>query len=788
MIRVQVASVDPATGVPTIVWGYDNATFLYELQSAVAVPGSPGVVLTLTQNPVDSYHYPQGGQAVELLRDAAALSPTDDGNGPFDYISSESGFVTTVTSAYNPSLMNLSVADQPSADYLSASATPQLYLRVWQGMAEAPADTAVELETAGATTGIQVTLTSGGGFHPGDFWDFAVRPSVANLVYPARMAASPQSPAGPHVWACPVAFVAWSASGPPAITSCIPPFDNLVELTGNGSGCCTLSVSPADLDGDTSLNELIAAYQGSGELRVHFTPGVYTLPGPLVLGTEYSGISLEACGPGVVFQAPADPGADFVLGLIVILGAQQVSVTGIDFTLPAVALRTDQETFAALAKADSTNANRAILEAFTDAADLAMGISAADAANLRVRKCTFAVQGGGTDRSLFSAAVLAGGEMTGLQLTDCTFTGLSPDTVPFYDLAAGQAAAGSYQLTFGYLQMATSQDDLRSVLHDAAIENCLFQGLTVPALALDRLGDLRLQDNTVRNCYGGFWLYTLGQSYYALAFDVVPVGNADLRSEFEAMGVTALGDAIPLIASAILQVLPQTPPVSSTWTAGVLQTASQETMARLATGMKTFFNQVAASPAFNQVAASPAAAPDPSSPPSLAEDLVQDKVSDFPVLDNLLNSLSTTEPTVPVATDTGVSVALRLTMSGCQVDSVLADSYSGAALLVADLSATPGSALIHGNRLRNRFPNGETALVTGTGDVAVSGNVMANEVSPKQADVDETHSLVLQEGAVNLPAKPVAVVGNVFINSVIVPARSGGLPAWQTLNTVTDYL
>jgi hypothetical protein len=786
MIRVQVASVDPSTGVPTIVWGFDDATFLYELQSAV--PGSTGMVLTLTQNPVDSYHYPQVGQAVELLRTAAALSPTDDGNGPFDYIASGSGFVTTVASAYSPTLMNLTVADQLPADYLSTSVTPQLYLRVWQDTVPAPAGTPVELKAAGAATGIQVTLTSSEGFHPGDFWCFAVRPSEPQLVYPARVTASPQAPDGPQVWACPVAFVAWPGSGSPVITSCIPPFDNLVELTGNGSGCCTLSVSPADLDGGITLNELIAAQQGSGVLKVCFAPGTYTLAGPLVLGPEYSGISLEACRPGVVFEAGADPGIEFVLGLIVILGAQRVSITGIGFKLPEVPVQTARESFAALGEADTTNANRTILEAFANALEVAIGISAGNAANLRIENCAFEVQlqGGGADTSLFSAAVLAGGQMTGLQLTDCTFTGLSLDIVPFYDLAAGRAPAGSYQLIFGYLQMASSQAGSQGVLHDAAIKDCLFQGLTVPALAMDRLGDLRLQDNTVRDCYGGFWLYALAESANVLAFDVVPVGNADLRSNFETLGVTALGDAIPLIASAMVRVLPQQPPTDSRWTAGVIEPVNQETMTRLATGMKAFFNQISASPA--TAAQSPSPPPSSaSSPPSSTEALAQDQVRALPALDNLLSSLGTPGEAVPVATDTGVGVALRLDMSGCQVDAVLADSYSGGALVVADLSITgsaaPGSALIHGNRLRNRFLGGQTAFMVGMGEVAITGNVMANEVPQDDFTSGESFSLVLLEGATDLRTAPVAVVGNVFIDAVSVKPWPMA-QSWYMLNTV----
>ena len=75
MIRVMVTSVDATTGVPTIVWGFDDASFLYRVQTAV--PDVSGdTTLTLASAPVDSYHYPQWGQAVELLRDAVQL--TDD--------------------------------------------------------------------------------------------------------------------------------------------------------------------------------------------------------------------------------------------------------------------------------------------------------------------------------------------------------------------------------------------------------------------------------------------------------------------------------------------------------------------------------------------------------------------------------------------------------------------------------------------------------------------------------------------------------------------------------------
>src|SRR6185437_2696644 len=124
MIRVMVTGVD-ASGVPAIVWGFDDASFLYRVQAAAYDPGSRTTTVTLASTPPDSYHYPVPGQAVELLRDAVQLTAAD-------YIASPAGFVSTLTAGFAPASMSLAMSGEPPADYLSA-ATPQLYLRVWQG-------------------------------------------------------------------------------------------------------------------------------------------------------------------------------------------------------------------------------------------------------------------------------------------------------------------------------------------------------------------------------------------------------------------------------------------------------------------------------------------------------------------------------------------------------------------------------------------------------------------------------------------------------------------------------
>jgi hypothetical protein len=178
MIRVMVASVDPS-GVPSLVWGFDDASFLYRVQAAFD-PVSGDTTVTLADTPVDSYHFPLRGQAVELLRDAVQLTGQD-------YVAAPNGFVSVLTAGYASPSQTLAIAGQPPADYLSA-ATRQLYLRVWQGTTPAPAGQLIPL----GDTGVVVTLGSAtGGFHVGDFWCFALRPAQASIVYPERYLAAP---------------------------------------------------------------------------------------------------------------------------------------------------------------------------------------------------------------------------------------------------------------------------------------------------------------------------------------------------------------------------------------------------------------------------------------------------------------------------------------------------------------------------------------------------------------------------------------------------------------------
>jgi Family of unknown function (DUF6519)/IPT/TIG domain len=721
MIRVMVTGVGPS-GAPILVWGYDDASFLYRVQAAAYNPGAGTTTVTLASAPPDSYHFPVPGQAVELLRDAARLTSAD-------YIASAAGFVSALTAGFSPVSMSLSMSGEPPADYLSA-ATHQLYLRVWQAVtAVAPGQ-----PTTLGDTGVAVTLASSTGtFHVGDFWRFAVRPAQPALVYPDRYLTTPQPPDGPRTLACPIALLTWD-DGAATAASSVPLFSGLTRQAGGG-GCCAVTVTPADADGGNSLQALLDRYATQGPTSVGLQPGTYTLPAPLVLGSQFNGLTLHACQGGVVLEAPGQPGAGFASGLIALQDVTSVTLRGLELSVPLAAVTVPTTGFASLPAG-----LLGVLDAYCAGLQAGAGIAVSGSSGLTVDDCVFSIGDLG-QANVFAAGIAANGMMQGTTITGCTFQCTSPSgTIPFSELSTVQgtaeqpAALPPYQLTFGYLQTGgpaaapgTAQPAAQ-LLDGAVLERNQFLGVTVPALAMAQLGSLRVDRNTASGVYGGFWLISLtGTAQQETTFGQFAVAVPQTYQVYASSGIAALADVVLPVASQIGWVLPATPGGSPT----ALQT----------------------------------------------------------------------------------SAVLRLDVTGNQVDATLADANSGAGLVVADLTADAGSALVHGNRIGTRFPMGAAAVVTGVGEASVTGNLMLNEV-PSQIPFNngsgqvEISSWSLVLNPANTPLGPVltpsgavfgdvagvpavAVTGNVFVNPTNLPARPAGTPAplgdWDVLNTVIGY-
>lgn len=246
LIRVQISRNDPITGNPTFLWGFDNASFLY----CVTVTNTNPVTLKLRSTPVDTNHQPVATQAVEILRSAAELS-----NGGF--VAALSGFPVTLTQSYDQDEQSITLPAGVTlpAEFLTASQSPspQLFLRVWQNQVVFTPGTPMPL----GDTGVQVTLETGQTFHVGDYWQFAVRPSTPQTVYPERYQQFAQPPEGPRLWACPLGVIAWNGLQGTLASDCRNTFCNLVDLSKRQQGCCQISVSPQDLANGKTLQSIV---------------------------------------------------------------------------------------------------------------------------------------------------------------------------------------------------------------------------------------------------------------------------------------------------------------------------------------------------------------------------------------------------------------------------------------------------------------------------------------------------------------------------------------------------
>jgi IPT/TIG domain len=410
----------------------------------------------------------------------------------------------------------------------------------------------------------------------------------------------------------------------------------------------------------------------------------------------------------------------------------------------------------------------------------------------------------GSTRTAATAAESAGVHATAGNISGADTTREAVD-IPQGQLqettAAARATAGEDTgiASTGIASTGTSQ-----LLQDFAIERCQFQGLTLPMFAMTQLGTLRIDQNTVRNSYGGFWLYSITDSSQLILFDKLAIGTPEIFTSFGGLGAAALCDRIAPIATALARVLPTTPPISGSLVPRRITAPSAAELARAQQFFTNYYARARGSGAASEaVPAGAAQAPEPAAAAPEPAAAAPERAAEAVVLPTVLSTIfalptGAAEVVIPPA-DTGTSVSLRLDLADCQVDAVIADSYSGAALIIADLTqdpifpsgAAPGaavaSAVVHGNRLRSRFPLGETALGFALAEANVTGNIIANEqavpAQPSQT-LPESWSLSLFQMAQPLGAPAVIVSGNIFIDPPDLPLPN---QTWQPLNTVIGY-
>jgi hypothetical protein len=442
-IRVQISdggNTDSPGGLAKLLWGYDNASFLYRATPLAANPA----ILTIAPSPPDAFHIPQTGQAVEILRTAAVLGSEPDTTDPTGQrsiircVAQPNGIVRRLTQPYGPvspgDPVSYIALDEPLPDDYLTDATP-LFLRVWQSEIEFdPAGDTVLLtdDVTGASTGVEVTISMPKGevLTIGAYWLLAVRPSTPQAVYPERLLTAPQPPDGPRLWACALAVIDWTNRENPTVTDCRNQFDNLVGLSRRGAGCCTIAMSPADLVNGIGLQ---AAIDHAARLQpgatVCLAPGSYALPAPLRLTSAHAGFTIKSCCGAVVLTAVPGSEAAFADGIVVLVSASGVALRGLTIQPVAAPL----PSVVGQRPMVGTLAEAALLRRILPGTGSLIGVHAADSADLTLEDCVieFAGAAGNTPLDIFGAGLFIQGDCSGLKLQDCSFTSqISPTFNP----------------------------------------------------------------------------------------------------------------------------------------------------------------------------------------------------------------------------------------------------------------------------------------------------------------------------------------------------------------------
>jgi hypothetical protein len=741
LIRIQISGFDSGTGKWKLVWGFDNASFLYRVEVAGDLK-----TLKLQSRPVDDFHKPKKDQAVEILSAAVHLNASDSK----DYVASATGIVRILESDYASDIQSITLR-KPLPDI---NKVPVLFLRVWEKEESFTPGTAVPL----GSTGLQVTLqtTDHEPLHVGSYWQIAVRPSTQTEVYPRRYLDGPQPPDGPRLWVCPLAVIEWETGTKfKVLEDCRNRFENLVELTKrNLGGCCTKTVRPGD-----DLKTIIDTLKNSEQATVCLMPGIYSLPEPLQLDLEHSNLTLECCHDGVFIQAASGSDPKFVSGLINLNKTENVTIRGLHFVLPSTS---------------SSEASASI------PFEISIGILSNNCTNLIIKDCHFQFSPK-LNTSTWGAGIFMVGYCQGLTIEGNRF--VRNETAPL------QEREQPFTLLYGYLQSSSISggSGILSLLDDASFQDNRFSGLSAATLIEADIGSITIERNKVRNCYAGFWLLSPGALYYfVLGMLEIEVNRAQIDQARELYNVlqSVVRDPIIQIGSVIARgyPLPKTFDVSN-----AVQVRKQRARASKKTEltpMQILFNRALG-------ALSGGAHTTGKDRVKLGEVVTAPDKTIFSsglmgTMNPLHERLSNAEGAILLAKADIQVLPLSLHISNNDIEALFSDISipTACAILVMYLELeVKCSVIMSANKLRNNSPIASilpTALIEMLGYGAITGNLILNEGRGTTADPTQSSGYSL---STNLVGGAAAITGNAFRGELYPPQLKN---QWESQNAMFE--
>jgi hypothetical protein len=524
LLRVTVTSYDTNKHTGTLLWGWNNASFLY--RAKLVDPTANPQILTLSPAPVDSEHTPQINQVIEVLRATMELGNPADLN----FIAAPEGDVITLASAgtvFDPTTnqLTLPTGTMLRADY--ATDTNPLFVRLWRAEVPFTDGTPAQLDqVSGLAVTIHMAALPSGPLEARPFWDFAVRPNTPQQVYPQRYLQAPQGPTGPRRWLTDLAIVEATGFNPTAakpgsftiVADCRVPYPGVDD----DCECCGITLNPAEVIARGGLQAVVDAQAKIGQ-SLSLRPGRYLLEAPLVLTKAHAGFVLSGCSPGGLARLSVDPAAvaNFPNGMITITGSSNITIQGLTITTPVF---------------PAPNQINPIGTAAAFTTDLTIGIGVVNSASIVIEDCTFILPSPATQANqillYIGAGIYAAENCSGLRVLRNRFESLGGGTIEgeafrlligiwaspsAIDATSGQGAnsgnnpaqpkgkskakASLSQAVAGFVNLPLVNDHF----DDVEISDNRFIGLTLAVFVTAELGMIRCNDNRAINCCGGFW-------------------------------------------------------------------------------------------------------------------------------------------------------------------------------------------------------------------------------------------------------------------------------------------
>jgi Family of unknown function (DUF6519) len=812
LVRVTVANYNTQTHTGTLLWGWNNASFLY--RAKLVDPTANPLVLTLSPAPVDSAHTPQLNQVIEVLRSTMVLGNPADLN----FIAAPEGDIITLANAgtvFDPTTNQLTLPTGTMLPNDYATDTNPLFIRLWQAEVAFTDGVAVQLDTvSGLAVTIHMDALPSGPLEARPFWDFAVRPNTPQQVYPQRYLQAPQGPTGPRRWLTDLAIVDYVPGAFPTIVAdCrvhFPPTN-----TGDDCGCCGLTLTPAQVTGRGGLQAVIDTLAKAGQ-TLSLRPGTYVLEAPLALSRAHVGFSLTSCEPGRA-RLTVDPAnaAAFTAGMITIESTSNITMRGLtlDQPLTPVSLQTKPI-------GNPTD------HQFT--ADITIGIGLENATSIVIEDCQF-LYPSPPDNANGSTLYLGAGIYVS---ENCTVLRVLRNS--FQCPSGGQIKTASFRLLLGLWMTPAALDttqgnggvirskppsskqskvkaamdaapgmvNLPTVndhLDDVEIVDNRFTGLSLAVLVMAEMGMIRCTNNRVANCCGGFWFLDsdLGGNvaFGQAALFAEQQATADAATVRQFMQPVFLANAIQY--SSVVQP-PATSPSASCPPANA--TVSDETRTVLAADYTT--NGAAAYTAFSQSRANTATEPREAaaslqpSPSARAKKRATPKAYSAAPPNNVVNDTDYANANAAYASLLNVGIARELAGTDLipalyvrendveliPYDTIVDNpaSLQGIRCMLSLKAGSSGTLFVSGNRVE--VPNGYSIAVSSewASSTVITGNLF-NQLGVEFKAPVPCAILVTAERALS------AITGNV-VNAdwKVSPARFD-IPAttdWKFLNTV----